>query len=130
MNYSLDYLSQKSVLKAFSDQSYYTRAFHSLGHTLLLSLSDSGSSIPVDFCISLLEQIVSCGINNQSSNIENIFQYLPYSFFNHLLQISGVESRIPAILLTTVDFPSHAPFPMLRKKVAGMISLGEKRTNI
>ena len=80
---------------------------HSLGRTLLLALTDSGASIPVDFCLCFLDKVVLGGIKNPSYNLENIFQFLPYSFFSHLLQISGIRSRIPAILLATVDL--HIP---------------------
>ena len=56
------------------DQNPFSRSFHSLGRTLFLSLAESGKSIPVDFCLSLLDQIIKQGINHNNNSIEHIIQ--------------------------------------------------------
>ena len=50
-------------------------------------------------------------------------KYLPWPLLNHLLQISGVESRVPAVLIASID----PQIPMLRKEISTMIALSEKR---
>ena len=136
------------------DNNPFSRSFHALGRTLFLSLAESGKSIPVDFCLSLLDQIIKQGINHNNNSIEHIIQersdfsdpnhtvskhfrtvldfflpmlnskkYLPWLLLNHLLQISGVESRVPAVLIASID----PQIPMLRKEISTMIALSEKR---
>ena len=52
-----------------------------------------------------------------------IFKYFPWPLLNQLLQIAGIESRIGAILIASID----PQIPMLRTKIATMIALAEKR---
>lgn len=105
---------------------FIKNAFHSVGRTLLLSLTNPGPHLPVDFCLTLLDKIICPSVSTPNTNIENvlnILQYLPFSFLNHLLQIAGIHSQVPAVLLSVVDLQ----LPKVRTKVAHLISLGEAR---
>lgn len=114
------------VMTNASDPFFIKNAFHSVGRTLLLSLTNPGPHLPVDFCLTLLDKIICPSVSTPNTNIENvlnILQYLPFSFLNHLLQIAGIHSQVPAVLLSVVDLQ----LPKVRTKVAHLISLGEAR---
>ena len=55
----------------------FTRCFHALGRTLFLAMSEAGQSVPVDFCLSLLDHIIKKGVNSanqQTGHTESIIQ--------------------------------------------------------
>ena len=56
-------------------------AFHSLGRTLHLSLTNSGPHLPVDFCMTLLDKIIRRSLSN-NINIDNVLNILQVTI-NH-----------------------------------------------
>ena len=79
------YIQQKQKLKFDSasikqqgadqnDQCYFNRCFHALGRTLFLAMSEAGQSVPVDFCLSLLDHIIKKGLTQQTNYTESIIQ--------------------------------------------------------
>ena len=57
-------------------------------------------------------------MNVQQNGVENILQYFPYVLLNQLLQVSGIESRLGAILIASID----PQIPMLRTEFDNLFS--------
>ena len=47
-------------------------------------MSEAGPSVPVDFCLSLLDHIIKKGLNQQANHTESIIQEIRFLKFLHL----------------------------------------------